>query len=135
MDRRVLGLTFLAASLLTVSLAVPIVNGATSAYLTIGITQSAIKQTTVNGFSGVLVNYTSTYSASIGTFIYLDLVNSGGQTVYWNVGTCNFAANQRVQCFVPIVSAVAKGMYTASVFVTTNSSIPISATSSLQVTL
>jgi hypothetical protein len=135
MSRRSLGLIFLAACLLAVSTAVPVVNGATSSYLTVGITQSAIKQSTVNGFTGVLVNYTSTFSTSIGTFVYLDLANLGGQTVYWNVGTCTFAANQKVQCFVPIAPTVAKGTYTASVFVTTNSNIPISTTTSLQLTL
>jgi len=113
----------------------PMVSGATSPYLTIGVTRSAIKQSIVGGVNGVLVNYTSSYSKSIGTFVYLDLANSGGQTVYWNVATCAFAATQKVQCFVPIASTVAKGIYNATVFVTTNSSVPISATSSIQVTL
>jgi len=135
MRSRSLGLTLLAACILALSTAVPAVNGATNPYLTVGIIQSAIKQSTVNGIAGVLVNYTSSYSTSIGTFVYLDLANSAGQTVYWNVGTCAFTADQKVQCFVPIASTVAKGNYTASVFVTTNSNIPISRTTSLQVTL
>jgi len=134
MHRRGLHLALLAALLLALSTAVP-ANAVATTYLTGGITQSAIKQSIVNGFGGVLVNYTSTFSSSIATFVYLDLTNSGGQTVYWNLGTCAFAANQSVQCFVPIASTVGKGSYTAYVFVTTNSSIPISMTSSLQVTL
>ena len=135
MNYRSISLALLASCLLAASTAMPMANGATGPYLTIGIAQSAIKQTTINGYNGVLVNYTSTYSSPIGAFVYLDLASSAGQTVYWNVGACNFAPGQKAQCFVVIASTVPKGIYSASVFATTNSSIPISATASLQVTL
>ena len=128
-------MTLLAACLLTISAAVPVASGVASSYLTIGIAPSADKQATVGQVNGVLVNYTSSYSKPIGTFVYMDLANSAGQTVYWNVATCAFAANQKVQCFVPIASSVAKGIYNATVFLTTNSSIPISTTTFLQVTI
>ena len=57
------------------------------------------------------------------------------QTVYWNVGYCAFAPAQPVQCFVNIPSSVPPGNYTALIFATTNSSIPISTSTSLRVSL
>ena len=125
----------LVVGLLTVSAATPTAGAASTTFLTTGITQSGMKQVTISVYEGVLVNFTNSYSVPMSTFVYLDLASSGGQTVYWNVGTCNFAANQLVQCFVVIAPSVPKGTYTASVFVTTNSSVPISTTSTLHLTL
>jgi hypothetical protein len=122
-------------SLLAISFTVPTASGATNSYLTTSVSQSGIEQKTINISNGVLVNYTSTYSSSLVAFVYLDLANSAGQTIYWNVASCTFAANQMVQCFVIIASTVPKGIYTASVFATTTSSVPLSTTSSVQVTI
>ena len=74
------------AGLLMLSMAVPVANGVSTSYLTTGLVQSNIKQPAIRGYDGVLVNYTHTYSSAFGAFGYLDLVNSAGQTVYWNVG-------------------------------------------------
>jgi hypothetical protein len=122
-------------SLLATSFFAPIASGATNSYLTTGVTQSGIEQKTINVSNGVLVNYTSTYSSSLVAFVYLDLTNSAGQTIYWDVASCTFAANQKVQCFVVIAATVPKGNYSASVFAATTSSVPLSTTSSVQVTI
>jgi hypothetical protein len=124
-----------AITLLALSMLIPAASGATSGYLTTGVTQSAIKQATINNYKGVLVNYTSTYSTPLGAFVYLDVVNSAGQTVSWSVGYCSFGAGQKVQCFVTISPTVQTGNYTAWVFATTNSSIPISTFNSVKVTI
>ena len=125
----------LAIGVLALSLAMPVANGASPSYLTTALTQSAIRQATISGYNGVIVNYTNTYSSSFGAFVYLDLVNSAGQAIYWNVGYCSFSAHQEALCFVLISSAVPKGNYTAWVFATTNSSIPVSLPGSLKVTI
>jgi hypothetical protein len=108
---------------------------ASSSYLTTNISQSGIKQTTINGIGGVLVNYTSTFSTSFSSFVYLYLVNPAGQTVYVGLGTCSFAPAQKVQCFAAIAGAVPTGHYTANVFVTTTTGVPVSSTSSLSITI
>lgn len=106
-----------------------------SSYLTTGVTQSGIKQTIIGGYTGVLVNYTNSYSSSFSGFVYLDVVNSAGQTVYWNLTSCPFNAAQKAQCFVAISPSPAAGNYTASVFATTTSSVPVSASSPMKLTL
>ena len=123
------------AGLLMLSMVMPVASGASTSYLTTGLVQSNIKQTAISGYDGVLVNYTNTYSSSFGAFVYLDLVNSAGQTVYWNVGGCSFSARQTASCFVVISSAVPKGVYTAQVFAATSTDVPVSASGSLKVTV
>ena len=125
----------LLAALLALSMVVPAASGVSPTYLTTGITQSSIKQTVIGTYDGVLVGYTNTYSSSFGAFVYLDLVNAAGQTTYWNLGSCSFAAHQTVQCFVTISPSVPKGTYTALVFATTETSVPVSASGSLKVTV
>ena len=135
MTRESLSLAIVFASLIVISGMVPVVAGASTSYLTTGIVQSGIKQVALNGYNGVLVNYTNTYASPMDAFVYLNLVTSAGQVIYWNLGGCTFAAHQKVPCFVVVASTVPKGVYTASVFVTTNTSVPISTTSTMQVTL
>ena len=113
----------------------PIGSAASPAYLTNGVSQSGMKLVTIDSHQGVLVNYTSTYSGSFNGFVYLALTNTAGQTVYWNVASCSFTGSQTVQCFVTISPTVPSGTYTARVFVTTAARVPVSLTSSLNVTL
>ena len=125
--------SMLALGVLLVATTVPAALGSTTAYLTVTVAPSGAKQATINGYDGVLANYTSSASSRMSGFVYLDLANSVGQTVYWNVAYCSFTASQETQCFVVISSTVPKGNYTATVFATTNSSIPISTASSYEV--
>ncbi len=103
-------------------------------YLTTTVTQSGVKQATLGGYPGVFVNNTSSSSSSFSGFVYLDLVNSAGQTVYWGLTGCNFAAGQTVGCFVEIFTPIPAGTYTATVFATATSSVPVSVPSTLPVT-
>lgn len=125
----------LAVLLLAFSLAAPVANGASDKYLTVALTQSGMKQSTIGGYDGILANFTNTYTTPVTAFVYMDLVNSAGQTIYWNVGSCSFSASQKAQCFVTILPSVPRGTYTAWLFATTNSSVPISTFSSVQVTV
>ena len=115
--------------------AAPLGSSATGANLTNGISQSGMKLATIDTYQGVVVNYTSTYSTSFYSFVYLTLVNHAGQVVYWNVASCSFSAAQEVQCFVSISPAVPSGTYTAMVFATTGTRVPVSVVSSLTVAL
>ena len=125
----------LLAGLLALSMVMPVANGVSATYLTTGIAQSSIKQAVINNYNGVLVGYTNTYTSSFSAFVYLDLVNSAGQTIYLNVGSCSFAPSQTVPCFVAISPSVPKGTYTAQVFATTVTSVPVSIPGSLKVTV
>jgi hypothetical protein len=124
----------LATMLFLLTASLPAV-GASPKYLTTGITSSGLKETTLEGYQGVLVNYTSTYSSPFAAFVYMDVVNSAGQTVYWNLGYCSFQPIQKVGCFVAIGTTLLKGIYNVRIFATTNSSVPVSVTSSLQMTV
>ena len=133
MGRARMVFVFSLLGVLFVTAAAPIALGSTTTYLTSTLAPAGAGQATINGYNGVLANYTSSASTRMGGFVYLDLANSANQTVYWNVAYCSFAGSQNTQCFVVISSTVPKGNYTASVFAATNSSIPISTTSSFSV--
>ena len=122
-----------AIALLAFSTAGPIATSATSTYLTNGIILSGMKQSSIGGYEGVIANYSNHFSSQMNTVVYLDLINSAGQTVYWNRSTCYFGANQEAQCYVLISSAVPKGVYAAYMFITTPSNVPISVTKGIQV--
>jgi hypothetical protein len=134
MSRRLgIGLAVTVCLLIGLTVA-PVGFGAGPTYPTTAITQSGMKETTINEFPGVLVNYTNGFSTQFSSFVYLDLVNQAGQTVYWTVGTCNFSAGEGAQCFVAFSSAPS-GNYTADLFATNTSGVPVSTTSSLSVTI
>ena len=125
----------LAVGLGLVLTSVPPVGAASPTYLTTGIVQSGVKQTIIGNYQGVLVNYTNTQPTSVSAFVYLDLVNSAGQTVYWNLGTCTFGASQKVKCFIAISGTISRGTYTAWVFATTDTEVPVSTSTSVRVTM
>jgi len=112
-----------------------VVPASATAYLTTTVTQTGIKHTTINGISGVLVNYTDSSTLSFTGYLYFDLSNPKSQSVAVSVATCNLIAGQTVSCFVVIPSSVASGNYTARVFATTNETVAVSSLSSIQVTV
>ena len=92
-----------------------------------------MKQASIRGFSGVLVNYTNGFPASFTALVYLDLVNSEGQTAGVSLGTCGFQGNQTVSCFVTLPISVPTGNYTAWIFATSLANVPVSIESSIRV--
>lgn len=108
---------------------------ASPTYPTSAVAQSGSRLTTIDGNRGILVNCTSSLASPFDGIIYMDLTNAQGQTVYWNLGSCNFSQGTLVQCFVSISSSVAPGSYTAFIFATTSTGVALSTTSSFKVTL
>jgi hypothetical protein len=132
---RLPGIGFAVTTCLLLSLTVvPVGYAAGLTYPTSAITQSGMKETTIGQYTGVLVNYTNGLSTQFNSFVYMDLVNQAGQTVYWSVSTCSFSAGKEAQCFVAF-SLAPSGNYTADLFATSESSVPVSTTSSLAVTI
>lgn len=118
-----------------VALMTPVASAsAPSSYLTTGFVGYGAAKTTIAGFTGVVINYNNTYSVSFSAFVYLVLVNSAGQTVYWTAAGCSVPGNSPGQCFVPIYGALS-GTYTANLFATTNFGVPISVVDTLTVVL
>jgi hypothetical protein len=118
-----------------VSFAASSALAASPAYPTSDLALKGLKQTTVGGYTGVLANYTSSFAYAFTGFVYLDLTNAAGQTVYLAVGTCSFEQGALSQCFVPMATTLSSGTYTAHVFVTTSTDIAISITGALNVVL
>ena len=116
-------------------LTVPSLSQTAPAYLTTSVTSGGMKQTTLSGYSGVILNYTNTLSSPLTTLIYMDVLNSAGQVVGVNVATCNFASNQTVSCFVVFPSSVPSGSYSVQVFATTASGVPVSETQTAPVAI
>jgi hypothetical protein len=123
----------LAVGVLVFTVALPAVSQGAPAYATNSLVVSGIRETTVGGFNGVVVNYTSTFASSFTAFVYLDLTNSLGQSVSVNLGFCSFSASQEVGCFVALGTNVPTGVYTAHVFATTTGNVPVSLTRPIQV--
>ena len=104
-------------------------------YLTTSLVASGPTQTTISGFSGVLVTYTNHLNSSFIGIMYLSLMNTAGQTVGISIGSCNFAALNQSACFIVTPSGVASGTYLARVLLITPSEVPIALPASLQVKL
>jgi len=116
----------LALVLALLVLIAPSVAQTSPAYFTTTVVSTGMKQTTLGGFSGVLLNYTNTLSSPLTTLVYMDVLNSVGQVAGVNAATCNFAANQTVSCFIVFPSSVHSGNYSVQVFATTASGVPVS---------
>ncbi len=126
-------LVLIAASFLVLSAALPAIGLTTPTYPTTSLTASSMKEAEIGGYTGIAINYTSTMSSPLTAFVYLDLVNSLGQTAYVNIGTCDVSTSQNNTCFVPIFAVLPTGVYTALVFATTTTSVPVSHFSTLQI--
>jgi hypothetical protein len=132
MVRGIVASVFVAVGLLVLAAAVP---AFASTYLTTTVTSTGLKQTTLSGYDLIRVNYTDSSSASFTGFVYLDLFNSTGRSVFVSIGSCSFVPSQGSACYVALPLTVRPGTYSAKVFATTTENVPISTASSLQVTL
>lgn len=107
-------------------------------YPTTSLRATAVTQANISGYQGALVNYSSSLSSTFSAFVYLEVADHAGHAVYINFATVKFvngSFTNWVQGFVGITPPLPKGNYTALVFATTNSSIPLSTTTSLKLTL
>jgi hypothetical protein len=133
MARHFSGLSLiLVASILLLSVALP-ASAVSPSFPTTAVAASGLKQTVIGGNSVIEVNYTSSLATSFTAFVYLDLMNSMGQTVYVNLGTCSLSQFQLQSCFVALSSSISTGAYTAKLFASNTDNVPVSGTSSLAV--
>lgn len=105
------------------------------AYSVSSLSQTGIKHTSIGGYSVVKVNYTSSFTAHFVSLVYLDLTNKAGQTVYVSIVSGNFSASGKLSFFLPLSSTLAAGNYTAKVFATSTSNVPVSTTGTLKFTV
>jgi hypothetical protein len=105
-----------------------------SSYLTTAFRPLSATVATEGGFKGALVGYVNTLTVAQTAYVYLDLTNSKGQTVLWTLNFRTFQAAENATLFFGFVT-LPSGTYTASVFVTTPASVPLSPTTSFQVSL
>ncbi len=127
------GTLVLALGLIVLSGALPALAQSTPTFATTSLSQSGIKQANIGGYLGVQVNYTSHLSSPLLAFVYLNLVNPSGQTVYVGIGSCNLTPSQSSQCFVALSPSLPAATYTAHVFAVTTDNVPVSTTGTLQV--
>lgn len=127
-QRALSNLVVLALSLSLLALTMPSMSQTAPQYLVTSITSNGVKQTVLGGYGGLFVNYTNTHDAPITALVYMDVSNSVGQVVALTVGTCYFGANETIGCFVVFPVSVPSGAYSAEVFATTTSGVPISTT-------
>jgi hypothetical protein len=123
---------FVAVGILILAGAVP---AFATGYLTTTVMPTGLKQTTLSGYDLVRANYTDSSSTSFTGFIYLDLFNSTGRSIFVSIGSCAFVPSQGSTCYVALPLSISPGAYTAKVFATTTENVPISTASSLEVTL
>ncbi len=107
---------------------------APTSFLTTGFTGSHSGEVTAQGVKGVNVTYTNNFHVSMLAFVYVDLTNSAGQTVFVQATGTLFSAGGSASAFIGFVG-ISPGTYTASLFVTTSSGVPISTVTTVQVTL
>jgi hypothetical protein len=103
-------------------------------YSTRGFVALGVAETTQLGTKSVVVNYTNTLSIAVSAFIYIYLTNSAGQTINIQLSGTHFSAGQNRTLFFGLVG-VAPGTYTASLFATTNSLVPVSPVTTIKVVL
>jgi hypothetical protein len=126
---------WLLVPLIAALLIVPVSSAtAPSSYLTNALAPSGAQKTTIASFTGVAITYNNTESSPLFVFVYLDLENSAGQTVYvWPVSG-NISSHGTVTFFIPI-SGPASGNYSATLFATTSSGVPVSSSVTITVAL
>lgn len=129
-----LALVFVACFSL-VMLAFPALAQSSPAYPTTALAPSTLKETILQGYPGVLVDYNNTLSSSYTAAVFVDLTNSAGQVVSLSVGSCAFSGSQTTSCFVAFSPSTPSGSYKATVFVVSSSYVPLSVTSTLTVTV
>ncbi len=122
-------------ALMLASLAAPVSAQAPSAYLTNGLTLNGLKQVQLGGYPGVEANFTNSYPFSFTAILYMDIMNSKGQTVSVSAGTSTFGANATLSSFLAVQPGVATGNYTAVVFAASTTGAPVSIAGSLHISL
>ena len=101
-------------------------------YSTKGFVATGAEESTQLGTTGVVVNYSNTMSIPISAIVFLYLTNSAGQTVGIQFFASSFPAGGNGTIFLGL-AGVTPGTYTASLFATTSSLVPVSPVTTLKV--
>ena len=109
-------------------------NAVAATYSTTGFVALGVAETTQLGMKGVAVTYNNTMPMTVFAFVYIYLTNSAGQTIYIQLSRYSYSTGQNVTSFFGLVG-VMPGTYTASLFATTNSLVPVSPVTTIKVVL
>ncbi|MDG6901760.1 MAG: hypothetical protein JRM80_07340 [Nitrososphaerota archaeon] len=102
--------------------------------LTNSLVEVSVSQATNYGFHGVSITYNNTQSQSLGVVVYDVVQNSAGNTVAIMGTTSTIPAGQNSTFFFA-PSSLPSGSYTERIFATDSGGIPLSTTTTVQVTL
>jgi hypothetical protein len=91
-------------------------------------------ESVAGGLQGVFVTYNNTFSQPITAVVYFSLQSSTGQTVDVSSLTLEVLAGQNATATFAF-SGMSPGMYVARVFATSSGGVPLSATTSVSVTV
>ena len=80
------------------------------------------------------MNYNNTVSSVVVAFVYLDLTNSVGQTVFVQASGGTFSGGENKTIFFGL-TGLQTGSYSAAVFVVTGADVPVSTVANVQVVL
>ena len=103
-----------------------------ASYTTKGFVATGAAETTQLGTEGVVVNYSNTMTIAVSAVVFLYLSNSAGQTISIQFFASSFSAGGNGTIFLG-VAGVMPGTYTASLFATTSSLVPVSPVTTLKV--
>jgi len=90
---------------------------------------------TLGGFSGVCVNYQNLNPTTQNVVVFAVFKNSASQTVGIGTGSASFVAGGSQSMFIADPVGLASGSYSVSIFVFTTGNVPVSASTSISVTV
>ena len=112
----------------------PVSNAVAPTFSTSGFVSLREIEATQSGVAGVLVNYNNTVSSAVVAFVYLDVTNSIGQTVFVQASGGTFSGGENKTIFFGL-TGLQTGSYSAAVFVVTGADVPVSTVANVQVVL
>jgi len=92
-------------------------------------------KTTIGGFTGITATYTNNWNTAQNLVVFAVWKNSAGQTVAVTTSGLTLAAGASGTAFAPLVSALPSGSYSVNIFVWTTNNQPVSATTSISVSV
>jgi len=102
--------------------------------LTTSLAKVSASQTSALGQKGVSITYNNTLSQPVTAAVYISLQNSAGFTVYISLQVYTFQPKQ-VATFFFGPSGLPSGSYTARLFAAQGNGVPLSTTTTVQVSL
>lgn len=92
-------------------------------------------KTTIGAYTGISANYTNDWTTSQHAIVFAVWKNSASQTVAVTTSGLTLAVGATGTAFAPLLAPLPSGTYTVNVFVVTTANTPVSATSTITVTV